>query len=152
VAPNLGMACWRPERGTESSRRSTVAITGWGATAVTSELLRLAATWYKGHGVVRSWWTTYTSTTTARPRRRRKWMGDRATTVLRTHPWGRSFFTTKRNPLTRGTNHGGRRESRRGAPAARGAEPGIWFSYCSIIMSFKASDRTHLGWFTPRFM
>jgi hypothetical protein len=37
---------------------------------VTGELLRLATTWWKGHGVAWSRRTTYTSTTAARPRRR----------------------------------------------------------------------------------
>jgi hypothetical protein len=42
--------------------------------------------------VVRSQRTTYTSTTAARPRRRSRWMDDRATIVLQTHPRGRSFY------------------------------------------------------------
>jgi hypothetical protein len=50
--------------------RATVAVTGWGATAVTGELLWLVTTWWKGHGVAQSRRQAYTLAMAARPRRR----------------------------------------------------------------------------------
>jgi hypothetical protein len=63
----------------------------------------------------------------ARPRRRRKWSRDSMATVFRTHP-RRDLFTAERNPLTRGTNRGDRRESERTVCRRRGALHLISFS------------------------
>jgi hypothetical protein len=62
---------------------------------------------------------TYTSTTAARPRRRRKWMGDRAATVLRVHP-RRDLFTGGRYPRITGRESWRRCESERVGYQRRG--------------------------------
>jgi hypothetical protein len=69
-----------------------------------------------------------------RPRRRRRWAKDRVATTSCVHP-RRDLFTIERNPLARGTNHDGRRESGRKGTGGRGAEQKI-FVYCTIEFLF----------------
>jgi hypothetical protein len=87
VASNSKRLRWRPRREDESS-----ALTGWGATTVIGKLLRLAATWLKGHGRGTITAMTFTSTTTGWPRHRCKWMSDRAQQCPKLIPSAR-FFT-----------------------------------------------------------
>jgi hypothetical protein len=60
--------------------------TGWGATAVTDDLVRLGTTWWKALSVAQPQWGTATPVTAMRPRRRWKRAGDSEATVSHTHP------------------------------------------------------------------
>jgi hypothetical protein len=136
VAPNLKKSCWRPRRGDESPRRSTVAFTGWGATTVTIELLRLATTWWKGHGVAWSWRMTYTSTTVSRPRRRQvdgRQSNHSALSSSTTRSFHQGSLSAGYWARIAAPTHG--------SPASRYAVSTILFSYCTIGIPFRALDR-----------
>jgi hypothetical protein len=143
VASNFTKVRWRPERGEESPRRSIVAITGWGATAVNGELLRLAARWWNGHDMEWSWRTTYITTTAARPHRRREWIGDRAATGFWAHPRWR-FSMVNHNSRNRG--HKSRRwcESERVGHRRRG-ELNLWSLSGTVPLGSHSGRLTELN-------
>jgi hypothetical protein len=71
----------------------------------------------------------------------RKWMGDRAAIVLQLHP-RRDLFT--KGVVIRallGVNHSTGANLSMGLPAARCTAPGIFFSYCTIGIPFRAPNR-----------
>jgi hypothetical protein len=86
VVSNSKRLRWRPGRRDESPVRFTVALTGRRTTAVIGELLRLVATWLKGHGRGTTIATMFTSTTAGWTRRRCKKLSDRAQQCLQVHP------------------------------------------------------------------
>jgi hypothetical protein len=71
----------------------------------------------------------------------RKWMGNRAATMLQLHP-RRDLFT--KGVVIRallGANHSADANPSTGLPAVRCTAPGIFFSYCTIGIPFRALDR-----------
>jgi hypothetical protein len=127
VASNSKRLRWWPRREDESLVRFTVALTGWGATTVIGELLRLAATWLKGHGRGTITATTFTSTTAGWPRRWCKWMSDRAQQCPKLIPSAK-FFTHHRYLHFIEHESQRRRRSWRVITDGEGAESGIMFS------------------------
>jgi hypothetical protein len=124
----------RPETRDESPARFTVALTGWGATAVIGELVRLVATWLKAWGVAQSRWKTPTPVTIVKPHHRCKWSRNSEATVTQTHP-RRDLFMGERNPLARGMNHDGQRESGRKGHRWRG---GLNLRSVSVTVQWKS--------------
>jgi hypothetical protein len=136
VAFNLKKAHWRPERGTESPRHSTVAFTG----ASTQRTSRLPIAW-------QAWVNGDHRRDGRAAMSRRKWMGDRAATVLRLHPrWDlftrgslSAFYWARITAPVRIRAQG---HQRRGAA-------NLWsFSvYCTIRTPFSVPDRAN--WEAP---
>jgi hypothetical protein len=86
-----------------------------------------------------------------RPRRRRRWVRDRAATVSCVHP-RRDNFTVERNPLARGTNRDGRRESgRKGHRRRGGLNRKSLFTVPSNSYSVSLTEQL-AGRFVPKFM
>jgi hypothetical protein len=124
---------WLPRRGDESPRRSTVAFTGSGAMTVTSELLRLTTTWWKGHGVARSRRTTYTSTMATRPRCRQV-DGRQSDHSALVHPW-LDLFTRGHYPRVTGHESQRRRESDRAGHWRRDT---LYLQSCSVTVPLES--------------
>jgi hypothetical protein len=85
------------------------------------------------------------------PHRRRKWARDRVATESCVHP-RRDLFTVERNPLARGTNRDGRRESGRKGQLRRGGL-NISSLFTVPLDSHSVSLTEQLaGRFVPKFM
>jgi hypothetical protein len=87
--------------------------------------------WSLTRSVAQSWRRTQTPATAARPRCRCKWSGHSEATAARTYP-RRNLSMARRNPLTRSTNHGDRREPEHTARRRRSYPLRWYFQHCTM--------------------